>query len=297
MKVDFFIMGPPRCGTTALSFYLSQHPEVCFAEPKEPWYFCKDLVTGYPDPCQSDEEYHQRFFGHYEPDVHTKSGEGSPTYLMSDCAASEIYTYNPGSRLIVMARNPVEIARSMHSAWYSRGPRHEDIEDFETAWRAQEDRAAGRRLPDGVIKPSILQYRKIASVGTQLESLLEKFPAEQVLVVWNEDLQKQTLVTYRKVARFLEIDEGFVPDFQVLEANRKWVHSYWRRMYYGLCRFNAERNIRLNLGILKALSSFGMKPVTRAPLPDAFLEELKAEFRPEVKKLSTLLHRDLTDWM
>lgn len=38
MKVDFFIIGAPKCGTTALAYYLSQHPAVCMANPKETWF-------------------------------------------------------------------------------------------------------------------------------------------------------------------------------------------------------------------------------------------------------------------
>ena len=35
----FFIVGAPRCGTTAMSTYLSGHPEVCFSVPKENHFF------------------------------------------------------------------------------------------------------------------------------------------------------------------------------------------------------------------------------------------------------------------
>jgi len=43
LKVDFFIVGAPKSGTTSLREYLSGHPDICMAYPKEPSYFCDDF--------------------------------------------------------------------------------------------------------------------------------------------------------------------------------------------------------------------------------------------------------------
>ncbi|MGB3639413.1 MAG: sulfotransferase [Rivularia sp. (in: cyanobacteria)] len=43
MKPNFFIVGAPRCGTTALSEYLRSHPNIYVSQPKEPHYFAADL--------------------------------------------------------------------------------------------------------------------------------------------------------------------------------------------------------------------------------------------------------------
>ena len=39
---DFFIVGAPKCGTTALASWLRAHPELFLAPVKEPNYFCFD---------------------------------------------------------------------------------------------------------------------------------------------------------------------------------------------------------------------------------------------------------------
>ena len=36
---DFIIAGAPKCGTTALAFFLSEHPGVCISRIKEPRFF------------------------------------------------------------------------------------------------------------------------------------------------------------------------------------------------------------------------------------------------------------------
>ena len=38
-KPNFFIVGAPKAGTTALYSYLEMHPQVCMSSDKEPNYF------------------------------------------------------------------------------------------------------------------------------------------------------------------------------------------------------------------------------------------------------------------
>lgn len=40
---DFFIVGAPRCGTTALYTYLRDHPEIFMSPIKEPDFFADFL--------------------------------------------------------------------------------------------------------------------------------------------------------------------------------------------------------------------------------------------------------------
>ncbi len=43
-RVDFLICGAQKCGTTALDFYLRQHPLLCFPSKKELHYFDDEAV-------------------------------------------------------------------------------------------------------------------------------------------------------------------------------------------------------------------------------------------------------------
>jgi hypothetical protein len=42
-KPNFFIVGAPKCGTTAMAHYLSEHPDIFMSSPKEPHYFNFDF--------------------------------------------------------------------------------------------------------------------------------------------------------------------------------------------------------------------------------------------------------------
>ena len=74
-KPDFFIVGAPRCGTTALCQYLDEHPEIYISKPKEPCFFDHDLSP----TTLKYKEYLELF----EPGYHQLCGEGSTWYLFS----------------------------------------------------------------------------------------------------------------------------------------------------------------------------------------------------------------------
>jgi hypothetical protein len=91
---DFFIAGAPKCGTTALFEYLVQQRRVFMPPMKEPNFFCTDLRT--KGPTYTEEQYQALF-------------AGAP-------AIERLMNYNPGAKVLVMLRNPVNAARSLHAS-------------------------------------------------------------------------------------------------------------------------------------------------------------------------------------
>ena len=62
--------------------------------------------------------------------------------------------YNPDAKVIVMLRNPVNAAQSLHAAAW--GHRHENTADYEQAWRWQAARLSGQHMPAGWPDPATL---------------------------------------------------------------------------------------------------------------------------------------------
>ena len=63
MKVNTFIVGAPKAGTTSLH-YLQQHPEVCMSAIKEPNFFTAANVSNLyydVDPILNEDDYHLIF--------------------------------------------------------------------------------------------------------------------------------------------------------------------------------------------------------------------------------------------
>ena len=122
---NFFIIGAPKSGTTALSQYLRDHPNIFFSGVKEPHFF--DLDTS--KRLKLDLQTYLSLFAKARPELHIAVGEGSTGYLFSKVAVSEILKFNPDSKFIVMLRNPVDLVQAWHSEMYFEGV--ENIRDFE----------------------------------------------------------------------------------------------------------------------------------------------------------------------
>jgi len=145
-RPDFFIPGAPKSGTSSMYEYLRQHPEIYFPSLKEPRYFATDQDSGFdrdgPFFVRELEDYLALYRG---VRGEKRIGDASVQYLSSRAAPERIREFSPDARFIVLVRNPVDIAYSLHGQRLAGGG--EDIEDFEEALAAEPDRRAGRRLP------------------------------------------------------------------------------------------------------------------------------------------------------
>ncbi|MGB9496732.1 MAG: sulfotransferase family protein [Dissulfuribacterales bacterium] len=199
-KPNFFIVGAPKCGTTALSEYLRGHPNVFFSQPKDTGFFATDFPGG--RVITRFEDY-MALFNEVQPN-HLRVGEGSVWYLYSREAVRNIYEYNPEAKLLVMLRNPVDLVHSLHSQLLLSID--EDEKDFERAWNLQELRKSGKRIPKKCRTPAMLQYRDVGKLGVQMERLLEVFPKEQVKVILFENFVSDTKAVYEDVLSFLGLN-------------------------------------------------------------------------------------------
>src|SRR5690625_588329 len=155
---NFFIIGAPKSGTTALSEYLRQHPEVLFSNPKEPHFFNDDFSHRH---ITSLDKY-LSCFAHATGEERAL-GEGSVFYLYSKTAVSNIVGQSPHAKFIVMLRIPIEAVYSWH--WEVLFNHGENLNDFEEAWHAQEKRKQGKSLPPHNRVREALRYGPLFSYG------------------------------------------------------------------------------------------------------------------------------------
>ncbi len=293
-KPNFFIVGAPRCGTTALYSYLRQHPDVFMPEYKEPHYFNTDMASG--GAIRNEEAYGELFAAA----KHKKCiGEGSVYYLSSQVAPGAIKDFSPTAKIIVMLRDPVEVMYALHAhqvtAWI------EDEWNFETALSLEEDRQRGRRLPRGNQDPHKLFYRQTVNYGLHLRRYREVFGNENVHVIIYDDFKRQTADAFRRTCSFLGVNADIQIEFPVIWANPAFRSPALARfvqhppgLFRGLVRILLPRTIRCHLA-----GSFWHWNLTRAPRPPMPLElrkRLTDELAPQVKELSALLGRDLSSW-
>ncbi len=135
---NFFIVGAPKAGTSAMYSYLKMHPNVFLHPVKEPNFFSDDLKAVRPsDPEKSLVQYLRHFNS-----ANTKIiGEGTTWYLYSQEAPKRIQELNPESKILIMLRNPIDQMYSLHSQLVYGGI--EKITDFEEVLLAEKSRKLG----------------------------------------------------------------------------------------------------------------------------------------------------------
>lgn len=292
-KPDFFVVGAPKCGTTALCHYLSQHPDVCFSDPKEPSYFCSDF-PGYA-AVSSDADYLEMYFGRCGYQA-LALGEGSATYLYSRVAVQNILEFNPAARFIAMLRNPVDMLHALHSQFVYDGA--EDVKDFEVAWGLQSERRGGGRIPAGCIEPSFLQYREVGRLGVQVDRLFDTVGKDRCLLLTLEDLASAPGSVYSKVLEFLRLDHDGRTDFRRLNENKEHqLHAL------GVCmawlRDHPPAALRRVPGMRQAgrmLMRLNSRKTRRQPLRPEFRRQLVECFTDDIGRLEQHLQRDLGHW-
>jgi hypothetical protein len=295
---NFFIVGAPKCGTTALYEYLHPHPNVFMSPVKEPHFFAEDLGT-YP-LVQTLDEY--RRLSSECTAVHLRRGEASVYYLFSSVAITNIRAFNPGAKIIAMLRNPVDMVHSLHLQL--RYVAYEPVEDFEAAWRLQERRHRGFDLPPVDREAFFLQYAELGRLGTQVQRLLNVFPREQVKLILFDDLAASPQQVYDVVVDFLEIPHDGRSGFPRVNDNKRarvdWLNMFMgnppprlRRAFRRFKRLvGAKHLVALKTEIVK-LNTLNER---RPSLSPAFRAELVDTFRGEIALLSRLLQRDLSHW-
>jgi hypothetical protein len=293
-----FIVGAPRCGTTAMFRFLEQHPRVCASSRKEPNYFSTDFHEEsdrhFGAPLRFPFRTEAQYLALFDDPSRSVMLEGSTTSLQSRVAAANIRAFDPDARILVMVRDPVDLLHSLHAKMVSNAL--EDIADFRLALEAEPDRRAGRRLPAGLFWPSSLYYSDRVRLAEGIERFRAHFPADRVKVVVYDDFRRDNLAAYLDVAAFAGLDLAFRPETHRVNPNQGARSPALSRALARLgdsavVRLAVPRRVRLELG--RFVRRYAKKPLARVPLDPDLRRTLMARFRPEVEALSRTLDRDL----
>ena len=298
---DFFVVGHPKSGTTALAAMLSQHPQV-FIGLKEPRFFVPEMrlrdFRRVPETPKDLDEYKAWFAGAAPEQI---VGDVSPAYLWSKHAAELIAQAQPKARIIACLREPASFLRSLHMQWLQS---YCEVEgDFQNALALEEPRRRGESMPLDTYWPNVLFYSEHVRYVEQLRRFHERFPRERVRVLIYDDYKDDNEATVRSVFRFLEVEEIPVrarwakPTVRVRTPR---LNSVLRRLtvadhgvFAALKKsIKALTPVRARQGLLHTVRT---RFVWAEPGPpdEAFMAELRQRLKPEVVALSEYLDRDL----
>jgi hypothetical protein len=289
---DFFIVGSAKCGTTALFEYLCQHPSVFMPSMKEPKYFCTDLKT--VGSIRTYADYMALFAA---APAGSMTGEASTWYVYSKIAIERIMAHNPDARIIMMLRYPVDAAHSLYmAAW---GYQHENIANFEDAWRVQEERLSGKHMPPHWPDPATLQYGAMYRYAPQVRRLMDHVPEKQRHFIIYEEFFADTRRHYDETLKFLNLAPHPNATFPIVNPaigpRSAWVDGVlrkpprWLKGLYSRIR-PLVRATGLAPEILWRLNSV---PTEKATMRPEFRDELRGYYADDILELESLLGREL----
>jgi hypothetical protein len=298
---DFFIVGHPKSGTTALYEMLRRHPQVYMPELKETRFFAHELHPGldFSTHPATLEEY-LALFAPVRPGQ--RAGEASPSYLRSRLAAARIAALQPDAAIIAILREPASFLRSLHLELLQ--DHVESEKDFRKALAADRLRraedASGEHPGHDGVRYSSDRVEYVA----QLRRYEEAFGRERMLVLIYDDFRAENEATVRRILRFLGVDDTVA--VEPSEANptvrvrSPAAYRLVRSLYLG--QDPVARALKRPLTALtpRRLRREGLRAVrrrllyTRPQAPDEELMlDLRRRFKHEVVALSAYLDRDL----
>lgn len=298
VKPDFFLVGAPKCGTTALFQYLCMHPDVFAPAIKEPNYFCEDF-SGIRGP-RSEAEYLALYA---EAEESGRSvGDASVVYMYSDVALKRIAEFNPAAKIIVMLRNPVDMVYSLHSQYLFT--LNENVSDFSAAWEMQSARREGRHIPKMCLEPAVLQYEMMGHMSKGIRRVRAFFPDDQIKLLLIDELKEAPQETFDDVLEFLGLAPFALHEFPVVNANKtnrsKWVAALAQRRLPAVIRRPARRLKKLlglgGVSVSGKLDQLNKSHHQRAPMSHQMRSSLGKVFADEIAELERLANRDLSHW-
>jgi hypothetical protein len=280
---NFFVVGAPKAGTTALYAYLDQHPRVYMSPLKEPCYFAPEQSQ--PNTYSSWDGYLTLYRGVREE---TAIGEATACYLWSRAAAQNIAACIPHARIIISLRNPVDRAFSQYLERLTMGATRKSFrEEIESSLRCSHDGKVDYLWP----------FLEVGRYHEQVLRYFRVFPRAQVYILFYDDLVRAPGRMVARLYEFLGVDPSFLPDVSQ-RHNEPQVPKLVGATYL-LKKSGAWRYLRslvpqplgprLRSLVFQSRVALRMDPADRA-----FLVEY---YRDDVRALASLLHRDLTSWL
>jgi hypothetical protein len=267
MRVNFFLIGAQKAGTSTLHDYLRTYLSGVYMTPKkETFYFTQ--ARFWKDLAANDfSSYHDSNF----QDVPKNSlyiGESSTHYSMLPLApgvAPKIKLYNDQAKILYVVRNPVDRAVSNY-------------------WHFVSLSAEGMPMLEAFKKNR--QYEKTGDYMYQIMPYLDSFPLENIRILLFDDLVNKPVESLKRISLWLKgtlfdessFPQGFVPverrsknDLKELSIASGSILSKFK--YSNLWRYRLRKFVPPLLR--EAGKKFALKPIKPGE-GDALHDELSA---------------------
>ena len=287
-KPNFIIAGFPKCGTTSLHHYLNEHPEIFMPEQKELHFFTfkilSKLKNGPKDELvketqiNSSEKY-LSYFQNVKKEI--AIGDASPSYINYPSEFLKIKKYLNDPKVIIILRDPINRAYSNYL--HLKRERRETM-SFEDAIGAEDERIKNKYSDFWYYKFNSTYYQKIVKAKTTFSN---------VLILTIEELDKDPIITMKKVYKFLGVNNNF--SFKTISekfnVGGNYKKNFATKIIFQPSKFKnrLKRFVHptsfLKIILMRITSIFRSKP---EKINQNLIDELKNYFKDDVENLKKL---------
>ena len=208
-KVDVFIVGGQKCGTTALHNYLSNHPRIISGKMKElhffdyePYFDKKNIIK---NPIRLRALFQRKI---PEDSIFIDS---TPSYSWWENSINRIYNYNKNAKLIFIMRNPIKRA---FSQWNMQYDLKISLKSFRDSYNQELKSDTSREL----------SYISRGFYSEQIKKMFNHFGRKNVYILESKDLKENTNNELLKISNFLNIEKKDL-SVEKIDNNSRSYHS------------------------------------------------------------------------
>lgn len=256
-KVNLFVIGAQKCGTTSLAHLLKNHPDVATMTIKEGQFFTawKDK---YPE-MKAEDFYASRF--KKKAKVMIDASTSYSFYGNGEKAVQRIMDYNPHAKFIFIVREPIERAISHYQHALVRGANLKPIDEAVLS---------GRFINNSKYYSCILPFTK----GVSNKNLLILDLRE--LKLFDANIRNQ-------LANFMDIELG--DDIQFPLSNQSvgqeiasYTYRKWKKALLKYLPDTARLWVKNRFFLKKLESKLSIKSETRLQMQQSLKDEMEAFF-------------------
>ncbi len=290
---NIIIAGAPRCGTTSVFDWLSDHPEVCASSIKETNFF---MDEGYPlFNKKANYHYHgiekySSYFEHCRKRSAKIRLEASPDYLYQQTPIDVLPALKP--KIIFLLRKPSErIYSFIKFAQNNMSVLDNNFTFGDVITRIELN--TNKEIKNPLVRNVIHQSRYVEFIKRWIDA----FGREQIYVFLLEHLRENPKSFMKEISRCLEIDGAFWDNYVFKKSNETYhVNVQWLHKARWITSWLLPELIKRKF-IKKTYYAMNTKAAEPLNMEDKqVLARLDKEFKPYNDALADLLNIDLSIW-
>lgn len=298
---NLILAGAPKCGTSSLYRWLTDHPQIAPASDKELFYVVdRDSPFRNPDANIHDHglDGYGRFYRHADPDS-PWAVDGTTHTLYQRSAIESLGRMPQAPRILVVVRRPTDRVYSSfrfsqhHLARFSQAV---TFADFRRAVDAEDLQTLRRWVPH---ERSLYVLRRDVTYSEYIDWLIpwRRAFGESLRILVFETMRSHSRRVLRRLAEELGIDGGFYDDYPfstdnaTIRPRHRRLHRWLRRLRPWIPKVPATVALyRRYLGLQRTPMEAPSAEDQRA------LARLDGHFAPFNDRLAEAFHLDLSSW-